>query len=347
MAKLKLGIDLHNRASVFMPEQGLDYDLNRLIDLAVLCEELGFYSVSVGDSLLSKPRWRAIPTMAAMAAKTSRIKITSHILMPHLYNNPVLLAQELATLDVISKGRVVLGCGIGAGKSDLVELEHRLCGVPKKRRGKAFDECLMLLKRLWTEEEVTHDGEFWQYEGVRLGLKPHQKPHPPIWVAAGTYLSKAGTGNFGVGERPDDVEGFRLAAAPVDRVARIGDGWLTNHCTADEYKRALPGVRKLATEKYGRDPDALETIYCAGLYVDPDVDAAYKEVKWYEDSYHAMSVPEDTIRRWTIFGDPDACIKQMQPFADAGVKVFNICVRARDMFSQVRAIAKDVLPAFS
>jgi len=132
----------------------------------------------------------------------------------------------------------------------------------------------------------------------------------------------------------------------VDRVARIGDGWLTNHCTADEYKRALPGVRKLATEKYGRDPDALETIYCAGVYVDPDVDAAYKEVKWYEDSYHAMSVPEDTIRRWTIFGDPDACIKQMQPFADAGIQVFNICVRARDMFSQVRAIAKDILPAF-
>ena len=62
MAKLKLGIDLHNRASVFMPQQGIDYDLNRLIDLAVLCEELGFYSVSVGDSLLSKPRWRAIPT---------------------------------------------------------------------------------------------------------------------------------------------------------------------------------------------------------------------------------------------------------------------------------------------
>ena len=72
MAKLKLGIDLHNRASVFMPKQGIDYDLNRLIDLAVLCEELGFYSVSVGDSLLSKPRWRAIPTMAAMAAKHGR-----------------------------------------------------------------------------------------------------------------------------------------------------------------------------------------------------------------------------------------------------------------------------------
>jgi alkanesulfonate monooxygenase SsuD/methylene tetrahydromethanopterin reductase-like flavin-dependent oxidoreductase (luciferase family) len=347
MAKLKLGIDLHNRASVFMPEQGLDYDLNRLIDLAVLCEELGFYSVSVGDSLLSKPRWRSIPTMAAMAAKTSRIKITSHILMPHLYNNPVLLAQELATLDVIAEGRVVLGCGIGGGKSDLVELEHRLCGVPRSRRGRAFDECLVLLKRLWTEEEVTHDGEFWQYEGVRLGLKPHQKPHPPIWVAAGTYLSNAGTSSFGTKERSGDVAGFRLAPAPIDRVARLGDGWLTNKCTPEELKSGLERVRGLATEKYDREAGAIQSIMNAGVFVNPDVEAAYREVKWYEDSYHAMPVPEDTIRRWTIFGDPDDCIKQMEPFADAGVDVFNICIRARDMFAQVRAIAKDVLPAFS
>ena len=61
MARMTLGIDLHNRACLFFPRHGLDYDLGRLIDLAVLCEELGFDSVSVGDSLLAKPRWRPIP----------------------------------------------------------------------------------------------------------------------------------------------------------------------------------------------------------------------------------------------------------------------------------------------
>ena len=238
MAKLKLGIDLHNRASVFMPQQGIDYDLNRLIDLAVLCEELGFYSVSVGDSLLSKPRWRAIPTMAAMAAKTSRIKITSHILMPHLYNNPVLLAQELATLDVISKGRVVLGCGIGAGKSDLVELEHQLCGVPKKRRGKAFDECLMLLKRLWTEDEVTHHGEFWQYEGVSLGLKPHQKPHPPIWVGGETKPARRRAGQVGEGWYPVGNN----PSSPYDNVERFTAGIADMRSYAEEVNRDPLGI---------------------------------------------------------------------------------------------------------
>ncbi|MBI2370287.1 MAG: hypothetical protein HYV08_08660, partial [Deltaproteobacteria bacterium] len=67
----------------------------------------------------------------------------------------------------------------------------------------------------------------------------------------------------------------------------------------------------------------------------------------FEDSYHNLSVPEDTIRRWTIFGKPDECIKQIQPIADAGVEVLIICIRARDFFSQVRAIAKEILPAFA
>jgi alkanesulfonate monooxygenase SsuD/methylene tetrahydromethanopterin reductase-like flavin-dependent oxidoreductase (luciferase family) len=344
VGKLKLGIDLHNRASVFMPQQGLDYDLNQLIDLAVLCEDLGFYSVSVGDSVLAKPRWRALPTLAAIAGRTSRIKVLTHILMPHLYNNPVLIAQELATVDEISRGRLVIGAAIGAGRSDLVEYEHRLCGIPRRRRGKALDECLHLMKRLWTEDEVSHEGEFWNLEGVQLGLKPYQQPHPPIWVAAGSYIHPEGEGNFGL-EHAGDREGYRLA--PVDRVARFGDGWLTNHCTPDEYRAGLATVKSAAAEKYGRDPATITTAFNAGVFVDADVEAAYREVKWFEDSYHAMPVPEATVRRWTIFGTPDECIRQMNAYADAGVEVFNICVRSRDMFGLVRTLAREILPAFS
>src|SRR5688500_8909437 len=102
---MTFGVDLHNRACMFFPKHGLDYDLSRLLDLAALCEELGFASVSVGDSLLAKPRWRPLPTLAAIAARTRRITVASHILIPQYYNNPVLLAQELATLDEIAGGR--------------------------------------------------------------------------------------------------------------------------------------------------------------------------------------------------------------------------------------------------
>src|SRR5262249_53293361 len=177
---------LHNRACLFYPRHGIDYDLARLIDLAVLCEELGFESVCVGDSLLVKPRWRPIPTLAAIAARTRRIKVATHILIPQLYNNPVVLAQELATLDEISGGRLVVGCGIGAGRTEAVELEHRVVGVPKAKRGAVFEETLELLRLLWSGDEVTFHGRFYRLEGVRLGLSPRQA-HLPMWVASGLF----------------------------------------------------------------------------------------------------------------------------------------------------------------
>jgi alkanesulfonate monooxygenase SsuD/methylene tetrahydromethanopterin reductase-like flavin-dependent oxidoreductase (luciferase family) len=222
MARMTFGIDLHNRACMFFPRHGLDYDLGRLVDLAVLCEEVGFDSVSVGDSLLAKPRWRPIPTMAAIAARTRRITVASHILAPHYYHNPVILAQELATLDEISAGRVAVGCGIGAGRTEVVEAEYRAIGLPKARRGAIFEETLHLLRRLLTEEEVTHHGEFYRLDGVRIGLRPRQSPLP-LWIAAGLFhAGVAGAGPYG------DREG--------DQARR---GWLVPH----ERERAYEQTR--------------------------------------------------------------------------------------------------------
>ncbi len=344
MRKIKIGIDLHNRASVFLPEEGYDFGLNRLVDLAVYCEELGFDFVSVGDSLLAKPRWRPIPTLAAIAAKTERIEIGTHILMPHLYNNPVMLAQELATVDQLSNGRLRLGLGIGAGRTELVEREHRLCGIQKSKRGRVFDETLRLLKMLWTEEEVTFEGEFYHLDRVRLGLRPHQKPHPPIWVAAGIFRSgQSGKGPFGDQEKDQNRTGF---VAPIDRVARLGDGWLGVHATPDEYRETLNRVRSIAQIEYNRDPSTIQGIYSRGVYVDEDTERAFEDVKWWEYKYHAMPVPDETIRRWTIFGTGPECVNQMKPHIEAGVDTFIICQRARDPFKLVERLGKEVLPAF-
>ncbi|MBI3078244.1 MAG: LLM class flavin-dependent oxidoreductase, partial [Deltaproteobacteria bacterium] len=230
------------------------------------------------------------------------------------------------------------------GKTALVEQEHRLCGVPKARRGKVFEETIHLLKKLWTEEEVTFRGEFYNLEGVRLGLRPRQRPHPPIWIAAGLFFTgQRGSGPFGDDEPAQEHR--RGFIAPVDRVARLGDGWLTNQCTAEEFKANLEQIRELA-RKHGRDPSTITTAYNRGVFVDADVKRGFEEVKWFEYSYHAMPVPDETIHRWTIFGTGPECVRQIEPFVQAGVETFIICVRARDMFAQVRALAREVLPAF-
>lgn len=339
--KVKLGACIHNRAAVFMPQQGLDFDLNRLIDLAVLCEELGFYSVSVGDSFLAKPRWQSIPTMAAIAAKTQRIRVLSHILQPHMYNNPIVLAQQLTTIDVISRGRLTLGMGLGNGKTELIEQEYRnLVGVPKTKRGKLFEETLVVLKKLWTEGLVTHHGEFYDLDDVSIGYEPAQKPHPPMWIAAGGYF----TGEKGAGWFGDRPKGF---SGPMERVAKLGDGWLTQQARPDEINSNLELIRRLAKEKFGRDGDAITSVMNTGVYVTNDREKAFDELRWWEKSYQNMPVPDEVIGRWNSVGTGEECVRHLEPFVDAGVETLVICIRAKDPFDQVKQIAAEILPAFA
>src|SRR5438067_2883749 len=151
---LKIGIAVNNRAAVVLGER---YSLEKLLDLAVLAEELEFDYVTVGDSILAKPRYMPIPVLCGIAARTRRIELMSFILQPHL-RNPVMLAKDWTTLDVLSGGRSAFGVGLGTGEPGLVEQEYELVGIPKARRGKAFEEAITIVKRLWTEERVTYEG---------------------------------------------------------------------------------------------------------------------------------------------------------------------------------------------
>ena len=151
MTTLTLGVAVNNRAAVVLGER---YTFESLLDLAVLAEDLGFDYVTVADSILAKPRYMPLPTLAGIAARTRRIELMSFILQPHL-RNPVLLAKDWTTLDVLSGGRTALGVGLGTGAPADVEREYQLVGISKARRGKAFEDAIEIIKRLWTEEKVT------------------------------------------------------------------------------------------------------------------------------------------------------------------------------------------------
>jgi alkanesulfonate monooxygenase SsuD/methylene tetrahydromethanopterin reductase-like flavin-dependent oxidoreductase (luciferase family) len=103
-----------------------------------------------------------------------------------------MLAEELATLDVVTEGRLVFGAGIGYRPEEFDYL-----GIPFKERAARTDEILELLVKLWTQDEVTHSGRFWQLEGVKPHLKPVQDPHPPIWVGAQSVAGARRAGRFG------------------------------------------------------------------------------------------------------------------------------------------------------
>jgi alkanesulfonate monooxygenase SsuD/methylene tetrahydromethanopterin reductase-like flavin-dependent oxidoreductase (luciferase family) len=189
-----------------------------------------------------------IPMLSAIAARARRIRLATGILQPHL-RHPVLLAEDWAMRDVLSAARMILGVGLGTGDRTMVEREDELIGIPKARRGQAFDEAIRLVRRLWTEDHVTFEGAVFRCQNVTLGYRPVQQPHPPIVIACGGYvLTRPGIG-------PNDFYSDRTAGAfvgPFERMARLGDGWITGIVTTDEYRAALEQIHTLVRERHGR-----------------------------------------------------------------------------------------------
>src|SRR5882724_4486043 len=180
-----------------------------LLALAERAERLGFDSIWVGDSLLARPRHDPLTLLAAVAARTRKAALGTAVLLPAL-RNPVVLAHQLATLDQISEGRLVLGAGIASDVPN-IRAEFEAAGVPFEGRVGRMMEGLRLARALWTGKPVDWDGR-WRVEGGVLGPTPHRPGGPPIWLAGSV--------------RP-----------AFERAARHFDGWFANEASLREAGR--------------------------------------------------------------------------------------------------------------
>ena len=143
-------------------------------------KSLGFSVIYAPQHYISHPTvWmQPMQTLARLAPEAEGLKLlTGVLLLP--YHNPVDIAEQTVTLDNISNGRFILGVGIGYRVAELSAF-----GTNRRDRVSRFEESIDLMKKLWSGDEVNHDGEHWQVKGAKLGLTPVQKPHPPIWIAA-------------------------------------------------------------------------------------------------------------------------------------------------------------------
>src|SRR5271165_6871862 len=150
-----------------------------LLDLAARAENLGFDSVWVGDSLLARPRHDPLTLLAAVAARTKRVMLGTAVFLPAL-RNPVVLAHQLATLDQISEGRLVLGAGIASDVPNIRE-EFAAAGVPFEGRVGRMMEGLRLCRALWSGQPVHWDSR-WQVTGGVLAPTPYRAGGPPLWI---------------------------------------------------------------------------------------------------------------------------------------------------------------------
>lgn len=345
---MRIGIERPSRAAVFLPESGIPFGLPELIETGVRAEELGFAIVTVPQSLIAKPRWAPIPILGALAARTRRVKIGTTIIQPLFWNNPVLLAQDLVTLDVMSQGRLMIGLGLGAGRPELVEQELALCGVEKRTRGKRFTENIEVLRRLLTEDEVTFHGQFYKLDKVRLGLRPAQRPKPPFWIAGASFVS-GDLRRYGIDEatQGQKMEHIPIGSVPTaDRIAKYADGWLVDATSSEKLGENLRMINQLAAERYGRPPNSIEGVWIAGLSVNDDNEAAFEEARWYTAQWHQMPIPDDVNKNWLISGRGPECVEQLQRYEAAGAGTFMALVRTRHQAEQIERIAREVLPAF-
>ena len=187
--------------------------------------------------------WIALTTVANA---TERVRLATNVYLLPL-REPLLTARSAVTLDRLSGGRLSLGIGVG-----WLRPEYEALGVPWERRGKRCDEILGLLKRLWSEERIEHQGEFYQLPEVCFEPKPRQKPGIPILVG---------------GE----------SKPAMRRAAEHGEGWLLAWLgEVDDVKAKLGAMHALLRER-GRDPAAFETSGSVSLDVDADTLRAYRD----------------------------------------------------------------------
>ena len=291
-------------------------DFASMINLAERAEGFGFDSVWCGDSVLARPRLEAISTLAAIAGRTKRVKLGTAVFLPAL-RNPVVLANEVANLDIVSQGRVIFGVGI-ASKTPTVEKEFDACGVSFRHRVSIFEECVTIMRQLWTEPEVNFQGRHFQLDGVSLGLKPVQKGGVPIWMAAS-------------------------AEKPQRRMLKMGDGWFPNATSPEAYTEGWHQIETLANES-GRQAGQLHKALYTTVNINEDKTQADKEMREFIEGYYSMPF-ENMARTQSVFtGNIQDVIGWLKSFVDVGVQTIVIRFGSPDQSSQLELCGKEVLP---
>ncbi|MBS0519346.1 MAG: LLM class flavin-dependent oxidoreductase [Proteobacteria bacterium] len=303
---LRLGYLLPTREGVMEGH----HETGTLLSLARHAEELGFDSVWVGDSLLARPRHDPLTLLAAVAACTRRVELGTAVLLPAL-RNPVILAQQVATLDRIAEGRLILGVGIATDVPN-IRSEFEAAGVPFDKRVGRLVEGLMLCRALWTGGPVDWQGR-WHLAQATMAPTPHRPGGPPIWIGG--------------------------SVAPArQRAGRLFDGWFPNAPTAAEYSPQWEEVKQAARHA-GREPAALTAAMYLTLAIDDDASRAEARIDRYLERYYGVR-PDLTRKRQRCFaGSAEGAIGWLHEYVEAGAT--HIVLRfAGDPERQMEAIAR-------
>lgn len=279
-----------------------------------LCDAHRVNSLWQSDRIIgTDPFLECLSVMAALAGRTRHIKFGMNVASLGL-RDPVITAKACATIDVLSSGRLLPAFGIGSARSR----DYAATGTDTRRRGKRMDEGLEILSRLWTEDSVTFDGEFYQLTDAAIAPRPVQDPMP-LWIG---------------GSAPQAVE----------RTARWGTGWQAGLETPEEVAPVIEAI-KAALPAHGRTID--EDHYGAGFgfrFGSPDEPVVQRN-----DAVLAKRLGKDPSGLRAVGGTAEI-MELMARFRGAGVHKFilrPIAVDGRDVIAQTERLIDEVLPEVS
>jgi probable F420-dependent oxidoreductase len=310
----------------------------QLVELVKKAEDMGYDSVFPNDHFtiqkyvaekvkVTPNYYEPLITLAAAASVTNRITLlTGVVVLP--YREPVLLAKQVSTLDQISKGRFILGVGIGAYREEFRGVHPRW---KDKSRSAIMDEALQCLKILFTEDTASFSGEFFQFENLRVYPKPFRKPYP-IYIGGNSEQGMKRAARFGMGWIPACLS----PQAIRERLGRLS-GYLENE------GRSLADI-EVAPQIFGR--------------LGTGMDEATEGLKNSELYRHLVSLKASTLKGdsienlhdFNLIGTPADVMQQVQRYKEAGVQhITGICFAVKtveEFEEQMQIFAETVIPAF-
>jgi alkanesulfonate monooxygenase SsuD/methylene tetrahydromethanopterin reductase-like flavin-dependent oxidoreductase (luciferase family) len=325
MAVPRYGLSLPNRGVLFGATS-----VDELLAISEQADASGFFgSIWVGDSLFAKPRLESLVLLSAIAARTRRVRLGTCCLSTFPLRDPIFLAAQWAALDHVSHGRMVLGACIGGSlPREKAEAEFAPFKVALAERGPRLEEGIAILRRLWTEEHVTHQGRFWQFTDLTLEPKPVQRPCPPIWIATNP--------------KPE-LTARHVMDRALRRVGLMGDGWMTDNTPVARFRERWGLIRQVAREA-GRPTESMESALHLMVNINDDRGAALEESVKFLHTYYSPAMTREYIESWLACGPPAAVVEKIAAYVHAGCTTPILRFASWDQQGQLERALADVLP---
>ena len=290
----------------------LPVDLEEIRRYIERAEALGFHSLWVQEQAGLRAVAGALEGVSMLnyaAALTRRIRLGSAVFLINL-RNPIQLAKSLASLDQLSQGRLIVGVGLGG-----VTRLYEAYGLSPEHRVSRFVEALTLMKKLWTEENFTFEGKFWQLKNASLAPRPFQKPHPPVWFGANS-------------------------PAALKRAVKHGSGFIgAGSSSSGDFKSKVQTVLSALAEAKKGSADFIigKRVYLA---VDRDRERAAKRLREWFGLFYGQA---DLADRVAVWGSAEECVERLREIVAAGARLL-LLNPVFDMMEQMEVLASEVVP---